>query len=629
MVTVGAGLEDFQRPAEETAAKLDVSLTEADRAIAESSAETRQSIEDNMRHTTFQLILTTAIIIILVIFIAIWLASFVANNIGYLIAGVTRFRMGDRRFRFHTTRQDEFGELADSFDDMAESIEASVTSPLSITDKDLNIIYMNDAGLDATNMADDEIVGKSYTECSIYPFGTEFCPIQLMDEDRKASIYFNERNGRYYQGAAELRLDKNGNHIGYIITSTDMTEVSLNRFQLEQAVEEANRANRHKSEFLARMSHEIRTPMNAIIGVANIAAKKLEGAVVAPPILQEMKTHIAQIENSSQHLLGLLNDILELSNIEVGKIEIAEEPVKLSKLMESVKDVIRPRCEEKKITFEITGGDALSDTVMADPYRLKQVLFNLLGNAVKFTPENGRIDLRMTCEARTAETVKVRFSVADTGIGIEKEVQDTIFDAFEQGDGSITRRYGGTGLGLPISRSIVRLMGGDIVIDSVPGEGSVFTFELSFRFGASEGESANGLVPDTIDLSGRRILVVDDVDINRMIVASLLEDTGVEILEAEDGKAAVEVFTASAPGEIGMIFMDLMMPVMGGLEAVEMIRTLDRPDAKTVPIIALTANAFKEDVDMALAVGMNEHMAKPIDPDDLIAVMYQYLGKEL
>jgi signal transduction histidine kinase/CheY-like chemotaxis protein/methyl-accepting chemotaxis protein len=626
MVTVGAGLEDFQRPALETAAKLDVSMEKANATITESSEATQRSIESNMQRTTFQLILTTTIIIILVIFIAIWLAGFVANNINDLIVGVTRFRLGDRRFRFRSARKDEFGELADSFDDMASSIEESVTSPLSITDLDLNIIYMNDEGLKATNTSADMIVGKSYKEYSIYPFGTEFCPIKLMNEDGEAEIYHNERNDRYYQGVAKNLLGKDGKHIGYIITSTDMTDVSRNRFALEQAVEDANRANMHKSEFLARMSHEIRTPMNAIIGVTNIVEKKIDGAAESTPVLEGIRTNIAQIENSSQHLLGLLNDILELSKIEVGKIEIAEESVNLHKIMDAAADAIRPRCEEKNIAFAAQFDETLTGAVMADPYRLKQVLLNLLGNAVKFTPECGRIDFRMEDILRTADTVTVRFSVSDTGIGIEKEVQNTIFDAFEQGDGSFTRRYGGTGLGLPISRSIVRLMGGDIEISSVLGEGSEFAFELTFRIGAAGREEASGNVPDTLDLTGKRILVVDDVDINRMIVISLLEETGVDVVEAEDGKGAIEAFRASEPGEFGMIFMDLMMPVMGGLEAVEAIRALDRPDAKTVPIIALTANAFKEDVDSAIAAGMNEHMAKPIDPDDLLALMYRYLG---
>ncbi|GHU61693.1 hypothetical protein AGMMS49983_01860 [Clostridia bacterium] len=627
MVTVGAGLEDFQRPVLETAEKLNVSIGEANTVIITSSEEMQQSVENNMRHTTLQLILTTAVIIILVIFIAIWLAFFVANNINDLIAGVTRFRMGDRRFRFRSERRDEFGELADSFDDMATSIEESVTSPLSITDLDLNIIYMNDAGLEAANIPADEIVGKSYKKYSIYPFGTEFCPIMLIGEDREAEIYFNERNKRHYQGAAKHLLDKEGNRIGYIITSTDMTEVSLNRLALEQAVEDANRANMHKSEFLARMSHEIRTPMNAIMGMTSILEKKLENAVKDAPELQDIKVNILQIENSSQHLLGLLNDILELSKIDVGKIEIEEEPVNLRRLMDELADVIRPRCAEKSIVFEARCDDTLPGTVMTDSYRLKQVLLNLLGNAVKFTPELGYIVLRIQGIARATESVTVRFSVADTGIGMDKEEVDIIFDVFEQGDGSSTRRYGGIGLGLPISRSIVRLMGGDIEIDSILGEGSAFAFELTFRTGNTGQEEENLIVPETIDLTGKRILVVDDVDINRMIVSSLLEDTGVEFIEAEDGEVAIEAFLASEPGEIGMIFMDMMMPVMGGIEAVEQIRAFDRPDAKTIPIIALTANAFKEDADKALAAGMNEHMAKPIDPDDLIAVVYKYLVK--
>ncbi|MDR3364602.1 MAG: response regulator [Clostridiales Family XIII bacterium] len=629
MVTVGAGLEDFQRPADETAGKLDLAITQANDRITLSADETQQTITENMTQTTVQLIVTTAIIVVLVIFIAIWMASFIANNINVLIRGLTRFRMGDRRFRFRTQRRDEFGELADSFDDMASSIETSITAPMSITDMDLNIIYMNDAALDVTNAEDENVVGDSYKTLSIYPFDSVYCPITALDGGKDPETYFSRRNGKYYKGRATYLTGKDGGKIGYVITSSDMTDVSLNRISLEQAVEEANRANEHKGEFLARMSHEIRTPMNAIIGITNIVEKKLGDYADLTPELHEIKGHVSQIENSSQHLLGLLNDILDLSKIEAGKIEITEEPVNIAKLAATVKEIIQPRCNDKQIDFTTDIDESLAGLMyLTDSLRLRQVLINLLGNAVKFTPELGRIRFTIKKLPATETSSTLRFIIEDTGIGIGEEARASIFEAFEQGDGGITRQYGGTGLGLPISRSIVRLLGSDIDVQSTIGDGSTFSFELELR-DAGQIEADEELKNlGAVDFSGRRILIVDDVDINRMIAGTLLEYTGIEILEASDGKEAVEIFEASPDGSIDIILMDVMMPVMNGLEASVAIRASARTDAKSVPIIALTANAFKEDVDKTIASGMNAHLAKPIDPDSLIALMYSYLMKE-
>jgi len=627
MVTIGAGLEDFQAPAEVTAEKIDEIITNATGRIARSSDETQQSITDNMNNTTIQLIVATAIIIVLVIFIAIWMALFISNNINVLIRGLQRFRFGDRRFRFRTVREDEFGELADNFDDMANSIETSITTPLSITDNNLNIIYMNDMGLEATDHKLEDIIGKSYKTNSIYPFDTEYCPITALQHGTASEVYYNQKNGRYYRGSANYLYNKEGSEIGYIITSTDMTDSSLNRIKLEQAVEEANRANEHKGEFLARMSHEIRTPMNAIIGITNMAEKKLEDLDKLTPELQEVKTHFMQIENSSQHLLGLLNDILDLSKIEAGKIEISNEGVNLVKLAQIVSDIIKPRCNDKNIEFNMEIDDDLSKTLyMTDSLRLRQVLINLLGNAVKFTPELGHIRFAVEKVSETSQTAKIRFVVEDDGIGIDKDALSHVFEAFEQGDGSITRQYGGTGLGLPISKSIIALLGGDIKVESTLGKGSSFSFELVMMI--SWADDVEEVLPslENIDFSGKKILVVDDVDINRLVAVSMLETTGIETIEAENGKEALEIFEQSEVGSIHAILMDVMMPVMNGLDSATAIRELDRKDAKTVPIIALTANAFKEDVAKTLESGMNAHIAKPINADSLIAMLYEYIN---
>ncbi|MDR1816332.1 MAG: PAS domain-containing protein, partial [Clostridiales Family XIII bacterium] len=455
MVTIGAGLEDFQRPAQETAEKLDLSIKQANDEIATASADTQTAITDSLSATTVQLVATTAVIVVLVIFIAIWMASFIANNVYLLIRGVTRFRTGDRRFRFRTERKDEFGELADSIDDMADSITESVHTPLVITDNDLNMIYMNDLALAAMGRKLEDVIGKPYFDNSIYPYHTPFCPVTALDSGEEPAVYYNRQDGRYYRGDAKYLYDKDGKKVGYIITSTDVTEMAENRLQLEKAVDDANRANVAKGEFLARMSHEIRTPMNAIIGVTNIVEKKLGEVAESSPEIEDIREHVTQIENSSQHLLGLLNDILDLSKIEAGKIDITEEPVDLLRLGATVRDIILPRCEDKGISLETHFDPSLDEPVVSDSLRLRQVLINLLGNAVKFTPEGGNIELRIErvvdgdAEANTGDTARVRFTVRDTGIGIEPDALDAIFEAFEQGDGSITRRFGGTGLGLP------------------------------------------------------------------------------------------------------------------------------------------------------------------------------------
>jgi len=626
MVTIGAGLEDFQKPAEDTAGKLALVIDQANQSILQSTDVTQQDITNNTRATTIQLIVVTAIIIVLVTLIAIWVASFIADNINILVSGLTRFRLGDRHFRFKSQRNDEFGELANSFDDMAAGIENSVTTPISITDKDLNIIYMNDMALAAVNNTLETVKGKSYKKYSIYPFGTEYCPITALQEDHEAEIYFNAHNNKYYKGKATWLLDKGGERIGYVITSMDMTDASLNRIRLEQAVEEANRANEHKGEFLARMSHEIRTPMNAIIGVANIVDRKLVECTDLSPEICEVREYVSQIENSSQHLLGLLNDILDLSKIEAGKIKIVNEPVNITKLGTAVFDIIRPRCESKHIDFSTDIDASLEHALfMTDPLRLRQVLLNLLGNAVKFTPELGRICLEIKKTSETDTTAHLRFVISDNGIGIEESAMKHIFEAFEQGDGSITRQYGGTGLGLPISNSIVQILGGEIGVDSKPGEGSVFSFELDMETAGDEGDDQAEEL-DEMDFSGKRILIVDDVNINRMIVSTLLEYTGVESLEAEDGKQALEIFENSPEGSIDVILMDVMMPVMDGLEATVAIRALDRSDSKTVTIIALTANAFKDDVEKTFTAGMNAHLTKPIDPASLISMLCKYIN---
>jgi signal transduction histidine kinase/CheY-like chemotaxis protein len=559
-----------------------------------------------------------------VVLIAIWMASVFTGSIMGLINGISRFRSGERHFRFNAEVKDELGTLADSFDEMADSLVASVNEPLVITDMDQKIIYANADSLGSMKKTLADILGQPYGENSIYPSGTAYCPITALDEGRETDVLYLAERQRYFKGKASYLTDKEGRNIGYIVVSTDVTEIIQKQVQLENAVREANKANESKGEFLARMSHEIRTPMNAIIGMTNIVKRKLGED---PLDLEDTKSCVHQIETSSQHLLGLLNDILDISKIEAGKIELTEETVDLPKLSETVVSIIHPRCEEKNIVFDTVFDVPCPACFMTDSLRLRQVLINLLGNAVKFTPECGRIELSIVQKERRDGRALLEFSIRDTGIGISESALASLFQPFEQGGRQISRRYGGTGLGLTISRRIVQLLGGDISVNSKEGEGSTFSFAVWMTEAAREDGDEQPVITDIENLfTGKKALMVDDVMVNRIIAIDLLSSTGMDIDEAEDGAVAVKMFENSPVNAYDIIYMDVQMPNMDGYEATSLIRGMSRPDAKTVPIVAITANAFKEDVDRALAHGMNTHLAKPLEIDKLIEVSVKLLG---
>ena len=622
-VAIGAGFEDFQRPARETEAVLGELLIDANHELTEAVGETKSAIERNLMDTTTQLTLSAGVMIVLVVLIAIWMASIFTRSITNLINGISRFRSGERHFRFRAGTKDELGTLADSFDEMADSVVSSVTGPLVITDLDRRIKYMNEDGLRFIGKNMEDVTGAPYAENSVYPAGTGCDPIAALHEGREADVLYLPESDRYVKGSASYLTDRQGRRSGYIIVTGDVTEIA-------RAVAAANRANEYKGEFLARMSHEIRTPMNAIIGMTNIVKRKIGELAPArsgegPEDAQGIQADLGQIEASSQHLLGLLNDILDISKIEAGKIELSEEAVDIYGLADTVASIIRPRCEEKNISFEIHFDRLSPQIFFTDSLRLRQVLINLLGNAVKFTPECGRVEFRIEQADRQAGRTLLRFSVIDNGIGISEERQGLLFRPFEQAGSQVSRRYGGTGLGLAISRSIVRMLGGDIGLASREGEGSAFTFALWLREAEDAAhEEAVAFEPQD-RFAGRRALLVDDVQINRIIAADMLDATGMTVDEAEDGAEAVRMFENSLPGTYDIVYMDIQMPVMDGYEATSAIRGLNRTDARTVKIVALTANAFKDDIDKSLEHGMNAHLAKPLEAGKLLEVTYRLL----
>jgi signal transduction histidine kinase/CheY-like chemotaxis protein/HAMP domain-containing protein len=632
MVTIGAGLDDFHGPALEMEKLLDTVNKNANSALESAASDARSSITRNLLDTTTQLTISASVMIILVVFIAIWMASVFTRSITNLIKGISRFRSGERHFRFNSKSKDELGALADSFDEMADRLVESVSGPLVITDMEGKTLYVNDYALRIIGKTLPEALGVPYTEVSIYPEGSLYCPVTALDEGREPEVMFTPEHGRYFKGKATYLYDKDGDKTGYIILTDDVTDMALEQEQLrqtqielEKAVSDANRANEYKGEFLARMSHEIRTPMNAIIGMTNIVKRKLmEGNNSGGEILSDVR----QIEDSSQHLLGLLNDVLDFSKINAGKIELSVETVDIERLINTVASIIRPRCSEKNIDFTVTRDIPSRLMALTDPLRLRQVLINLLGNAVKFTHELGKIEFSVMDRGEHDGRILLEFAVADDGIGISKEAMEGLFQPFEQGGAGVARRYGGTGLGLAISRSIVRLLGGEITVESEENKGSRFSFSLLLAETDAEETQEEVTVDGKDRFAGKRALLVDDVAINRMIAMDLMEFTGLEIDEAEDGEEAVNIFAGSPEGTYDIIYMDVQMPKMDGYRASSMIRVMDRSDARTVPIIALTANAFKDDIENALRNGMNAHLAKPLDVQKLIEMTFRFIGNK-
>ena len=384
------------------------------------------------------------------------------------------------------------------------------------------------------------------------------------------------------------------------------------------AKREADSANRAKSEFLANMSHEIRTPMNAILGLTHLG---LEGTP------ERQREYLSKINDSAELLLNILNDLLDFSKIEAGKISLENVAFDLYEVMGRLSSVFGAQARGKQLDFTVTIAPETPRYLRGDPLRLGQVLMNLTNNAIKFT-ERGGVTVTVAPAEQSEDKVTLRYAVEDTGIGLQPEQQGRLFQAFSQADSSTTRKFGGTGLGLVISKRLIELMGGEIAVDSEYGRGSIFRFTASFGRGkqlASPGALERGLrhaisQRDLDRLRGARVLVAEDNAINRQIIRELLKKAHLDIVMVENGQEAVE---AARQQSFDLVLMDIQMPVMDGLLATRELRKL--PRFADTPIIALTANVFQTDIEQCLGAGMNDHIGKPVKLGELFAKLARWL----
>ncbi len=518
------------------------------------------------------------------------------------------------------TERKQAEELLQTKEEKYRSIIANMNLGLMEVDTEENILFSNQSFCDMSGYDYEELIGKRASH--IFSKGENIELMESKNEARKKSgsdayeIAVKDKRGqlRWWLMSGATRYNESGDLVGSIGIYLDITEQKQLEIDLIEAREQAEESTRSKEVFLANMSHEIRTPMNAILGMGQQLAKtKLDS---------KQLFYLDTINSASENLLVIINDILDLSKIEAGKLNLESIGFEPKAVISRAMQVLVHKAEEKGLTITNSKFDtSLSAVLMGDPYRLNQVLLNLISNAIKFT-EKGGVDLSCTVLNETSLTQTIFVEVQDSGIGMDEHFVKNLFEKFSQEDLSVTRQYGGTGLGMSICKDLIELMGGEIIVKSTKGVGTSISFIVEFAKGSlADLPSKQNIFINNDMLANKRILVVDDNNMNRLVAKTILNNYGAVTSEAVNGKEAIELLMEK---EIDLVLMDIQMPVMDGMEATKIIR---RDISTTLPMIALTANAIKGDNDKCIAVGMNAYLSKPFKEEDLLKTVAFCLGE--
>ncbi|MDJ0778404.1 MAG: ATP-binding protein [Gammaproteobacteria bacterium] len=545
-------------------------------------------------------------------------------------------------------RDDELGETIDLLNDALGEISAAQRSNVAFQERrlrdfaaagsdwfwemdyQLRFSYFSDQFENVTGVKPEALLGKTREETGIPNVASDAweAHLQALREHQPFRDFTHPRDKPdgtrvWLSISGRPVFTEDGRFLGYRGTGSDITEFYETQRALMEAKEAAEQGNRAKSEFLAIMSHEIRTPMNGIIGMTDLLMEsKLD---------QRQQRYAQIIQDSGGALMRIINDILDLSRLEARRIMLEQAEFEYSSVVVGVVDILTPQAREKELALEVEIDPAVQGFYLGDYGRLRQVMVNLVGNAIKFTRE-GRVGIDIRCIGGDDDRPRIRTAISDTGIGIPEEAIDKLFTSFTQVDASTSRRFGGTGLGLAICRKIVQAMGGEIGVDSEPGKGSTFWFEIDLPrtdpYAAGENDDDDTTV--TIlpgqkfkaDKTGAqlRVLVVDDVHVNQVVVEKMLDSLGYFVETANNGREAVDAVTAR---HYDMVFMDIQMPDMDGLEATRRIRRLDNENGR-VPIVAITANTQDSDRDACIEVGMDDFIPKPFVKKQLVNLLERY-----
>jgi signal transduction histidine kinase/DNA-binding NarL/FixJ family response regulator/HAMP domain-containing protein len=609
----------------------------------------RNQIDKTSRRATILLITAVLTALILAVMVALIFHKSITRNVVRLTDAAGELRNGNLEVRADIHSSDELGQLADSFNTMSVRIKTlvgdleeqavtassrlfqaleSISEGFCLYDANGLFVLANTKYREIFSEIDSYLrpgihyqkVLRIAAQKGIFPIAARRIDDWVLEQVQR----HNQSMVSYEQQLGDgrwLNISESKTQDGEIVgIYTDITTRKTAEEELRQAIKTAEAATLAKSDFLANMSHEIRTPMNAILGFTEILDGKITDA--------QQKQYLSSIAWSGKTLLGLINDILDLSKIEAGKLEFQYEAVNLSALLTEIEQIFLFKIKEKKLDFEIAVDPALPDAVVIDKIRLKQILLNLIGNAVKFTSEGYiRVSAYKNSANQDQKTLELVLSVQDTGIGIPEGQKERIFEVFKQQEGQSPVEYGGTGLGLTITKRLVEMMDGTIWVESLPGIGSTFRVVFNVPIASAEGSLCveSKAYRPCVKFDPATILIVDDVEYARGLLKSFLEDPGFSIIEAENGTQAVDLAVRHRPN---LILMDMKMPVMNGYEAIKKIRDLDAK-IKNTPIIAVTASVMKEEEQLARTAGCDGFLRKPVDKTELINEVTRFLPYSL